>query len=214
MAATGLLLAAACGGSGFTYVSNSGDGAYFKVPDDWTVYDEGDVLKAGNGVSDEQVEALKERVWLRGFDASDEPSPEHVISRVTDHPRGYAEVRQLDARERGTADLVALRSVGFPPDMLTGLPTDPVAAFEADPSGPIQLLRYDDDLVFDDGSRGIRIAIVLRGDGTSVVEQIAVLDPATTRRYVFSIGCSLDCWEENEDLIAEVLDSWTIREES
>ena len=212
LAASAALLSG-CGGSGYRYVSNTEDGAFFRVPEDWAVFDEEAILTAGDGITEEQVENLRDRIWLRGFDAADDPSPENVVTRATDAPRGYAEVRRLDEQERSRIDLITLRSLGFPLDPTTGAPTDPIAAFSADPNGAIQVLEYDDDLVVDDGIRGVRITAMIDGDEPSVFEQISLVDPATTRRYVFLIGCHLTCWEENDELISEIVDSWTVRED-
>lgn len=210
--AAGVAVLAGCGGSGYRYVSNTEDGAFFRVPEGWAIFDEEAILTAGGGVTEEQAASLRARVWLRGFDANADPSPENVITRATDAPRGYAEVRRLDQQERSRIDLVALRSLGFPLDQSTGAPTDPIAAYSADPTGAIQVLRYDDDLVVGEGIHGIRITALIDGEEPSVFEQISLVDPATTRRYVFLIGCHLTCWEENDDLIADVVDSWTVQE--
>lgn len=205
---------AGCGGSGFTYLSNSRDGAFFKVPAEWGTFDEAELLESGGEPSEDARDALDDdRIWLWGFDGSEKPSPGNVTSSASDAPRGFAEVRRLTPEERGSIDLVALRSIGLPTDPSTGSPVDPVSFAQRNPSGPVRVLRYEDDLVFDGGAHGVRIALLIQADEPWVVEHIAAVDAATTKRYLLSIGCSLDCWTEHEDVIQDVLESWTLREE-
>ena len=46
LVATALL--AACAGSGYTYVKNGDDHTYFKVPDNWKLYDEDTIVHSLN----------------------------------------------------------------------------------------------------------------------------------------------------------------------
>ena len=124
-AVAGIALAA-CGGSGYRYVANSDEGAYFKVPDEWTLFDEGDIILPRDGFSPVQAAELQSRVWLRGFDAAGEPSPQNVFTDTSSTPRGYAQVLTLTREERDAIDAVTLRSNGFPTDPETDLPIDPV----------------------------------------------------------------------------------------
>jgi hypothetical protein len=208
---TGLALAA-CSGSGYTYVKNSDEGAYFKVPDDWTLFDEGDIIQPGGDLSAVQAADLQSRVWLRGFDASGDPSPANVFTDTSDTPRGYAQVRTLTREERDSIDAVALRSFGFPTDETTKLPIDPVQYVKAQPDGPIRLLELDETVVKPGGLHGARVTAYVDGDVPYVFSHTTLVDPSTTRLYIFTVGCSATCWQTNQDLLLEIADSWTLEE--
>ena len=212
----------ACG-SDYHYVSNRDTGAYFKVPDAWELYDTADLLRTeDDGLSDDEVDDRSESVWLRGFDAASEPSPAHVLDATSASPRGYAEVRALSASERDAFDYGELRRAGFPlHDPTTGEALDPLEAAAQDPNGVVTVLDYDDEdplgqLDLGDGLRGVRLRTrIAVEDGEPVIlEQINVVDADTRRHYSFTVGCERRCWDENEDVIREIADSWTLEEQS
>ena len=219
LAALAAVLALTACGSDYHYVSNRESGAYFKVPDAWALYDTGALLRTEDDtLSDDEVDERSDAVWLRGFDAADEPSPEHVLDATSAAPRGYAEVRALSAAERDGFDYAELRKAGFPlQDPTTGESLDPLEVAAQGPGGVVTVLDYDDEdplgeLDLGDGLRGIRLRTRIEPEeGEPVIlEQISVVDADTTRHYSFSVGCRRQCWDENEDVIREIADSWTL----
>ncbi|MGH9182907.1 MAG: hypothetical protein ACRDZ9_03670 [Acidimicrobiales bacterium] len=206
------LTLAACGGSEFTYVANREEQVFFKIPEDWGLFEEGEVIIPNENVTAVQAAELRDRVWLRGFDGSERPSAGNVLLRSANDPRGYAEVRLLAPDERESVSLVELRRSGFPLDSETGEPIDPIAFQAQNPGGPVRILHYEDDIVLENGSHGTRVTALLDDDSPSVFDQFTFVDAATTRRYIFTIGCSIECWTQNEGLIAEIADSWTLEE--
>jgi hypothetical protein len=222
VAAVALLAAAlsltACG-SDYHYVSNRDQGAYFKVPDAWQVYETDDLLKTEDRwLTDDDVDDRTDSIWLRGFDAADDPSPEHVLDATATSPRGYAEVRSLSASERDGFDYAALRRAGFPlHDPTSGEALDPLELAAADPNGSVTVLDYDDEsplgtLELGHGLRGIRLRTRIAVDDAEpvILEQISVVDAETRRHYSFTVGCERSCWDDNEDVIRAITDSWTL----
>jgi hypothetical protein len=201
LAAVGAVVGA-CGGSGYQYLTNSDDDVFFKVPDEWAVYEEGDVLTSEiTGSSERDTERLRARTWLRGFVAGPEPGPAVVLTRGSAYPRGFAEVRRLTPAERDRLSLRSLRSASFGFDPLT---TE---------NESVEVLAAE-EIEFSGGYHGMRLLVALGDDDRSVNEETVVVDAATTRLYRFSIGCSEDCYEENRDLLGEVAGSWTVEETS
>ena len=209
----------ACG-SDYHYVSNRDQGAYFKVPDHWEVYGTGELLRIEDEWrSDDDLDDRSSSVWLRGFDGAEEPSPEHVLDATATSPRGYAEVRALSPSERDSFDYAELRRAGFPlHDPTTGQALDPLEVAASDPGGAVTVLAYDDEgplgpLELDEGLRGVRIRtrIAVGDEEPVILEQISVVDADTTRHYSFTVGCSRRCWDENEEVIREIADSWTLK---
>lgn len=188
---------AGCGGSGYEYVANRREGVYFKVPDDWRVFGNEELLdpdEAGGGR------------WVRGFDAARVPDPDRVFVVASETPRGFAEVRPLGAAEREDVSLVSLRKVGFGE-------IDPLEFAQQNPE-ELRILEYD-DVVLDD-ARGTHLRVAAEDqDGVGIViDQTVLVDDATSTRYWFTVGCTEACWDAHEDEIEEVVDSWTLETRS
>lgn len=203
-----LALAAGCSGSGYRYVSNGDEDLHFKVPDDWAVYDTEEILAPlFEDRARVEFDAVLSQRWVRGFDGADQPSPTNVLSGPTDDPRGYAEVRVLSPDERDTFSLMSLRRSALAPvDPVSGAPVDPLDAAQ------YEVLRYDDDLVVGDGIRGNRLTLRVADEVPWVLDQIALVDAGTTKRYLFTIGCSVTCWDANQSLLLEIADSYTLED--
>lgn len=189
---------AACGGSGYEYVANRQEGVFFKVPDDWRVFDTDELYEADDAAGR----------WARGFDAAPVPDPQRVFLVASDAPRGLAEVRTLSQPERQQVSLRWLRSVGFGTDA-DGTPVDPLVLAQQNPDG-LEILRYE-ELVLDDG-RGLRLRVEgASSDGVDVViDQTVLVDHATSKQYLFTVGCTEACWDAHGGEIEEVIDSWTL----
>lgn len=197
------LAVAGCAGSGYTYHANRSEQLFFKLPDAWTVFDDEDL---GEG---EPIPGL----WVRGFVAGDEPSTDAVFDVAATEPRGYVAVETLDVKERDEISLSALRGTHFGTDR-HGLPVDPLAYAEEHPD-EMQVLGYDDTVVYDHGPHGVRIRVAVTPPGvgaTGIIDQTVLVDAATSKRYVLSIGCSEECFEEHRSEIEEVIESWTLEE--
>jgi hypothetical protein len=110
--------------------------------------------------------------------------------------------------------LATLRGANLGTDS-AGNPLDPLMYAQENPDGEIQILGYDDSIVYDNGGHGvhIRVAVTPRdGTTTAIIDQTALIDAATSRRYVLSIGCSARCFDEHMAEIEEVIESWTLEE--
>lgn len=218
------LLASACTGSGYHYVKDSKDGAYFKVPESWKLYDENDLLAhPPSNLSRQDLRDLKKITWAAGFDANPAPSVKNILSPIADianldlakgHPVGMALVRPLSQREHDSFSLRATRSLNVPIDAYVqaglGKVVDGkdfsraggfrgehvVAEIPVDKSGhPV-----DDPMV---DRSAIRLA---------KVDQTVITDSDTSKLYVLFISCSDRCYDKNKDTIKTLVDSWTVRE--
>jgi hypothetical protein len=81
------------------------------------------------------------------------------------------------------------------------------------PDGPLHVIGYDDHIVLKRGPHGVRIRVAITPSGSdtpAIVDQTVLVDKATTKRYVLSIGCSATCFDANKKVIKEVIDSWTL----
>lgn len=195
LAAAVIGFGAACAGSGYTYHSNRDEQLFFKLPDSWTVFDTADLVGGG------EIDGAS---WMRGFAAGDAPTAAAVDAITSDHPRGYVRVDELGVMERDGLNLAALRSTDFGVDPLTFAQENPEV---------VRVLGYEDDLVYDAGPHGVHIRLAITAEGsttTAIVDQTVLVDKATTKRYVLSIGCSSACWDAHQRQIQEVIESWTL----
>lgn len=193
-----VLVTAGCAGSGYSYQANKDEKLYFKLPDDWTVYDTNDLLESNP--------AAAERMWVRGF-VGGAASIDAVFTASNTEPRGYVQILKLDTLERDGLSLATLRATNFGDDPTTGKPIDPLEAAAADPGGRFQVLAYDDVVL--DGPHGVHLRVADREFG-GIIDQTVLVDKATTKRYVLSIGCSPECFDEHQDEIEAVISSWTL----
>lgn len=199
-------LGAGCAGSGYSYHSNQDEKLYFKVPDDWTVFDTGDLVK-----DDAAADEIERRAWVRGFVGGEPATTDAVWSITYEQPRGFVEVLALDGTQRDGLSLATLRGTNFGTDT-AGNPVDPLAFERENPGGPLHVLGYE-DVVLKTGPHGVHIRVAITPDGspsTAIIDQTVLVDKATTKRYVLNIGCSSPCWDAHHKEIQEVIDSWTL----
>jgi hypothetical protein len=200
-----LLLAAplalvACAGSGYHYVKSSENKTYFKLPDSWKLYDQDSVLDALKGaLSEDEIDQRRDTMWTTVFDASPDPSLNHLASNRPNYPLGQAVVRPLSPDASDAASLQSLRNIFFSVD----------DALEA---GNAHVSAYD--LVeLDGGFHGSHlVARVDSKAGSITFNQIALLDQATSKVYAISIYCTTECYDKYESKIDSVIESWTVKD--
>jgi hypothetical protein len=215
IALLGLVLGG-CGPPSHRYVRNTEQRTAFKLPADWTVYDEQQLLGQGETAS---ADTPDPREWLVGFDADPSPSIAHVVgsggSFATDYPSGIAAVFRLSPQQRDQVSLGQLRNLIVPIDTIV----------EELGQEAVRVLAYDDRLMRE-GFRGLHLefqvlesAIAQVGDQTGSgllndtyvhVSQTAYLDETTDRVYVFAVMCSAECFARNRGEIQTAVDSWTV----
>lgn len=198
------LLAASCAGSGFRYVKDSSDTAIFKLPSTWEVYDEGQILTSSEIVASPQAkEAFAAATWMVAFDAATSPSLDHlfIFASAADDPTGFAQVRPLGLEERDVFSLADIRNALFDVDGSQG--------------GAQAELLSSEDLLLDGGYRGLHVVFnVQDGETFLTVNQVGLIDPATSTLYLFAIGCEAKCYLDHQDDIDEVASSWTVKEKT
>lgn len=211
-----LLTLVGCGSPSYEYVRNTEAKTAFKVPIEWTVFDEATLQGETEGPPVNTPDPVE---WLIGLDADPSPAVENVMNRAayfSDYPQGIAVVLRLTPEQRDSISYGALRNLILPIDQIQ----DQVGR-EA-----VQVLAYD-DRVEKDGFRGLHFeaqiwASALEGDaaagGSTVffddrfvhVSQTAYLDPASDKVYVLAVLCSAECFGRNRGDIESVIDSWAV----
>ena len=212
---------AACGSPSFEYVRNTEAKTAFKVPHEWTLFDEAVMQGDPSGV---QASTPDTAEWLVGLDADPSPAREHVLSLDggydTAFPQGIAGVFRLSTLARDRVDLEELRNLLIPIDQIL----DEVGV-EA-----VSMIAYDDRLDVD-GFRGLHLeaqismsaletvvgigggagsASVLVNDDYLHINQTAYIDSGTDKVYLLAVLCSADCYARNHGDIETVVNSWAV----
>lgn len=201
------VVAAACGSSGFQYVSSSDQRAFFKIPANWKFFDKRNLLVAsGQSLSGE---TNRQFPWLIGYDSSPSPEVTNVIdtAEATPYPTVMARVEELPSQTRDNFSISSLRNWVYPVDRLAQV-------------NAAEILSYE-DVVLDGGLHGIEMTFdvvlggvsnVTAGNKVIRVTQSSVVDPATETLYLFMIRCESHCYRDNKSLIDVIVKSWTVKE--
>ena len=199
--AAGLALGA-CGSPDYHYVKSTTERTFMRVPADWTLFDEDDLLKSSDE-SPEAKEQFKQLTWSVAFDASPKPSLDHILT-VSDHPTGLTQVRTLLPAQRDTFSLSDLRSVL--------LRFDPLSE-EAQQAGEVEVLESK-EVQREGGLHGSELLLNLKTPEGDLVKwrQIALMDAAVSKVHVLAVSCDADCYVANEKVIDTIIDSWRVKE--
>jgi hypothetical protein len=195
-------LLAACGTTGVNYV-RSGDVAgsdaqlFIKVPQGWKLFDEEEFLtRQSEGLTEEQVQLLRDRQWLVVFDAAPDPSIDHLAPDA-DHPAGFAQIRQLSATETDYS-VESLNSEVFPYSELRFQDGFELIGKESLEDLPGEL-------------EGNKLSYSFELEGIPVrVTQLAALDQTNRIIYLTVVACKQSCYEDQRVVIEQLISSWTV----
>ena len=177
---------------------------YFKVPRAWTQLPEKQIAKAESGWGQDPTAGplLKATAWQTAYDASVQPTVEHVLGRSgSDQPTVYASLRTLYDGERAGATVAALRDLVAPVTTLTS-------------SKAITLTT--DDQLNQSGVTGVHLVFSYAGSAgqpAQTVDQTAYLSAGNDAIYLFVVRCTTACYDIHRDEIKSVTTSYTIRED-
>ena len=201
-------LLAGCGSPEYTYVTNSTDRTYLKVPASWRPIDD----KAMNDAIgfDPTLTEEERGLWFEAYDADAQPSPMHLFGPSAAAPAAFVGVQQIPESARGQFSLDRLRDLFYPVS-----PSAQEAA-EMDPTAGVTDLALvtDEVLTPGDGLRGVHSVFRYRvGDGPmQMMDQTAYLNDDASKLYMFFVRCSTECYEQRQKEIGNVVSSFTVRE--
>ncbi|MFI0444996.1 hypothetical protein [Actinomadura sp. 6N118] len=201
---------AACGSSDYTYVKNSSEKTYFKVPAEWIKIEQ-KTLEAAIHSDDPDSAAAQLRPklsWSVAYDAKSPPDPDHLYGLGTDQPFVYAIVRPLTQEERGSISLDRLRDAFLP---VTEQSRQTLAQQNSPLSG-FELLR-DEELKPKGGVRGVRTTYNYRLPPMPLLQTFDVTSYASDegRLYVMVIRCSARCFLDRKGELDAIARSFTVR---
>ena len=209
-ATAGVLLLGACAAPEFTYVKNSGQMTYFKVPHGWHAADTKTLDDVLSGTNPDSVAAeQREQVWWSVlYDASAHPAAEHLVTGAeTDEPVVYARVAPLNPTAQNEVSLDTLRDLFLPV-------TDAARAQAAQTStlSGFQLLR-DQVLTPSNGLHGVRVTYEYEMDNgvLHTFDQTALVNNDSSKLYELIIRCSSHCYRERSSQLDDIATSFTVR---
>jgi hypothetical protein len=184
----------------YTYVSDSGDNAYFKVPPSWHQVNESS-LQSAEGQSSQEGTYL----WSAAYDASSSPSVDHVFA-ATPKPVAYASVLSLNSGERNDISFNSMRDLLLP---VTSAARKAATEAHENLSGFASL---SDQVITDSNSdRGIReIFDYDLGTTLETFDLTVLANAATTKLYFLLVQCSATCFASNYPQISDVVNSFTV----
>jgi hypothetical protein len=193
------LTVAGCLSPSYTYVADSSDKAYFKVPPSWREVSPSSLLQV-QGQS-----AQGTYLWSRAYDDSDSPSVKDVFSSSL-KPVVYASVLGLSATQAADVSFNSMRDLLLP---VTSTARSAASAAHVALSG-FQLLS---DQMITDGhhDRGIReIFDYDLGAIPETFDLTVMTNSDTTRLFFLLVHCQTASFVANYPQIEKVVGSFTV----
>jgi len=203
-----LVVLVGCAGPEYTYVTNSSDRTYLKVPNSWRPIDP-KAIDAALGL-DTTVKDSERGLWLQGYDADASPSPDHLFGASAAAPATLIGVQDVPMSARGSYSLDKLRDLFYP--------VSPASQQQAasDPTSVVQDLSVMSDQVLTpgDGVRGVHTVFRYRvaGGPPQVMDQTLYLNDDASKLYLFFVRCSTECYQQRQKEITNVVSSFTVLE--
>jgi hypothetical protein len=184
-----------CGAPQYTYVANSSQSTYFKVPNGWHKIDGGALQKA--------MEAVL------GSAGAGWPNASDFLSFGADQPFVFAEVGKLNSTSSQELSYDALRDFFLPVSS---------SARQNEPAGfPLTGFKQIRDQVLTPGLgvHGVRETFDYTLQGASdTFDEIALTNAEDTTVYFMVLHCTTSCYSTDQTEINDVMSSFTIRSSS
>jgi hypothetical protein len=175
---------AACGQSGYQYLSSDDETVFAKIPDDWTLLSEGVVdfaIRPQDGSTFRVLPGDETLPWRARF--TSDPS-----GRVrTDQLAGYIDVQPVDARMREQINLDMLLDYGD----------------GGEPLAEPRRVRLGD-------LEGFRVQFAAPGDDPMVNDRLVLSDARRTVVYLIQVGCVRSCFDAHSEVIEEIMTTFTV----
>lgn len=206
-----LLLAAVtgCGAPEYTYVANSEQRTYVKIPSSWRPVDARQ-LDAALGL-DPAMSAADAGVWHEAYDAAPVPAMDHLVGWTATAPVAFVSVRQIPAGQRGQYSLDGLRDLFFPvsPKSRQQLAMNPLAG-----GGLTDFALFADEVLTPGaGLRGVHDVFRYRlGNAPpQMIDQTVYINDDASTIYMFFVRCTTTCYADHQEEIENVVSSFTVR---
>lgn len=192
----------ACGAPAYTYVTDSADQTYYKVPASWHAVSAtalGSALNGGQPITGQH--------WLAGFDAASNPSADRAASFAVTEPFAFSLVLPLSSDASNSLSYNSMRDFLLP---VTAQGRQNAAAEGETSLTGFRLLR-DDTVTGKGGIHGIRDTFQYTLNNLSDTWDEDVLTNADeTIVYFLMVHCTNACYSKNQTEINTVMSSFTV----
>ncbi|HEV2255153.1 MAG TPA: hypothetical protein VGS06_18385 [Streptosporangiaceae bacterium] len=193
-----------CGAPQYTYVANSSQSTYFKVPHGW------------NQISGSALQKVEAQVqypagaWQVAYEAGGSPTASDFLGFGADHPFVFAEIGTLTPAGSQDLSYNVLRDI-FLPVTSTARQNEPAGY----PLTGFKQIR-DQNLMPGLGVHGVRetFEYTLNGGPTDTFDEIALTNAEDTVVYFMVLHCTTSCYSSDQTQINDVMSSFTIRSSS
>ncbi len=191
---------AGCAAPQYTYVANSSQDTYFKVPHGWHQISPSSLsseLKTVTGSSGSG--------WQVAYEAGRQPTANDFLSFGASQPFVFAEVGQLNSTVSNELSYDALRDILMP---VTSTARQNVAS---EGLTGFQQIR-DQVLTPGQGVHGVRETFDYSYVGmTDTFDEVALTNADQTVVYLLVLHCTASCYSNDQTEINDVMSSFTIR---
>ncbi len=204
------VLLAGCGTAPeFTYVTNSSDRTYLKVPRSWQPIDS-KALEGAFGL-DPAFSAADQGFWIAGYDADATPSAGHLLGIDAAVPAVLVAVKDNPASTQGQFSLDKMRDLFFPVSAAGR------QAAASDPSSAALTnftLFTNDVLTPGKGVHGVHVVYrySFAGGPPQMLDQTVYVNDDASKVYMFLVRCSTQCYMQRQQEISTVVSSFTVRQ--
>jgi len=200
--------ASGCASPDHTYVANSANKTYFKVPASWHEIDEKDLKQTVAGASASPTPG-SDSEWVTAYDASKAPSPAHLVGSDTPDPIVYVSVQPLPTEAGGQVTLDNLRDLTLP---VTSVARE--AAGTSSTTFTDFKLISDSELTPKSGLRGVHEVFQYRIEGgpLQTFDETAYTNKEGSKVYLMLLRCSSTCYQARQAELESVTASFTIQE--
>jgi hypothetical protein len=203
-----LLVMAGCGAPDYTYVKNSADKTYLRIPSSWQAIDSKSLFDAIG--YDPSQDTTGSAFWLEGYDADAAPSASHLLGQESDAPAVFVGVRDVPPGAQGQISLDLMRDLWRPVSD---------SARQQDAQNPASAfsgfgLVSDEVLTPGHGVHGVHTVYryKIMGGPSQTFDQIVYTNDDSSKIYMFYVRCSSECFDQRQQEINAVVSSFTVRE--
>jgi hypothetical protein len=192
----------ACGAPAYTYVADSSQQTYYKVPFGWHQISQQDLDSALQAVG-----GSGSGVWSTAFDAGSSPSASHFLDGSVSQPFLFAEVGEVSSTVSNELSYNMLRDFMLPVTS-TSRQQDAESGF---PLTNFKQIR-DQTITGSQGVHGVReiFQYTFPGGFSDTFDEDVLTNADQTIVYFLMVHCTNTCYSQNQNDINTVMSSFTV----
>ena len=204
LATAGLVTAglSACGAPAYTYVTDSPNSTYFKVPTGWH-----EISTSSLDAALEAAGGTGQGIWATAFDAGAAPSAGNFLSFGVSQPFVFSEVGTLSSDASNQLSYNGLRDFLFP------VSDSGRATAQASSAFPLTDFKSiaDDTIKASNGVHGVREVFQYSYNGVAdTFDEVSLTNADQTVAYFIIVHCTSKCYSQYQSDINTVMSSFTV----